>query len=57
MAEGRTQRRLAAILVADVVGYSRLVRADEDGILGRLKDLHGAVTGPRSPNITGASSS
>ena len=26
-------RRLAAILVADVVGYSRLVSADEDGAL------------------------
>jgi TolB-like protein/Flp pilus assembly protein TadD len=46
MAEERTQRRLAAILVADVVGYSRLVRDDEDGTLNRLKDLQGAVIGP-----------
>ena len=46
MAKARTQRRLAAILIADVVGYSRLVRADEDGTLGRLKDLQGAVIGP-----------
>ncbi len=29
MAEQRVQRRLAAILVADVVGYSRLIEADE----------------------------
>ena len=30
MAEERLQRRLAAILAADVVGYSRLMRADEE---------------------------
>jgi len=29
MAEERAQRRLAAILVADVVGYSRLMEQDE----------------------------
>ncbi len=35
---GRIQmeRRLAAILAADVVGYSRLIRADEEGTLARL---------------------
>ncbi len=31
------ERRLAAILAADVVGYSRLVRADEEGTLAALK--------------------
>src|SRR5271169_1999625 len=31
------QRRLAAILAADVVGYSRLMGADEEGTLERLK--------------------
>ena len=31
MAEERTQRRLAAILAADVAGYSRLMGADEVG--------------------------
>ncbi len=31
MAEERVQRRLAAILAADVVGYSRLMAADDDG--------------------------
>ena len=36
MAEGRTDRRLAAILAADVVGYSRLMGADEEGTLSRL---------------------
>ena len=33
------ERRLAAILAADVVGYARLIRADEEGTLGRLKAL------------------
>ena len=37
MAEERVQRRLAAILVADVAGYSRLMGADEEGTLARLK--------------------
>ncbi len=31
------ERRLAAILAADVVGYSRLMGADEAGTLARLK--------------------
>jgi adenylate cyclase len=33
----RVERRLAAILAADVAGYSRLMGADEEGTLGRLK--------------------
>ncbi len=37
MAAERTQRRLAAILAADVVGYSRLMGADEAGTLAALK--------------------
>jgi hypothetical protein len=32
-------RKLAAILVSDVVGYSRLAGADEDRILARLRAL------------------
>ena len=31
MVEGRVQRRLAAIMAADVVGYSRLMEQDETG--------------------------
>ena len=31
MAEERVKRRLSAILTADVVGYSRLMEADEEG--------------------------
>ncbi len=36
MAEDRVQRKLAAILVADVVGYSRLMGEDEEGTLATL---------------------
>ena len=36
MAEERVQRRLAAILAADVVGYSRLMGEDEAGTLSAL---------------------
>ncbi len=39
MSEARAQRRLAAVLAADVVGYSRLVRADETGTLGELRKV------------------
>ena len=35
----RTDRKLAAILAADVVGYSRLVGDDEAGTIARLKAL------------------
>src|ERR1700754_2839497 len=34
---GRVERRLAAILAADVAGYSRLMGADEVGTLAALK--------------------
>jgi adenylate cyclase len=37
MPEERTQRRLAAILAADVVGYSRLMEVDEADTLATLK--------------------
>jgi adenylate cyclase len=37
MAQGRVQRRLAAILAADVAGYSRLMGSDEEGTLTGLK--------------------
>ena len=37
MVEKRAQRRLAAILAADVVGYSRLMEQDEAGALAALK--------------------
>src|ERR1700692_3080322 len=37
MAEERVERRLAAILAADVAGYSRLMGVDEEGTLAALK--------------------
>ena len=46
MSEG-PQRRLAAIFAADVVGYSRLIRADEDGTLAALKNLQKDVIDPK----------
>ena len=46
MAENEIIRRLAAILSADVVGYSRLMAVDEAGTLGRLKALRHAVIDP-----------
>ena len=39
-------RKLAAILVADVVGYSRLTGADEDRILARLRTLRSDLIDP-----------
>ncbi len=36
MAEPHNERRLAAVLAADVVGYSRMMAADEEGTLARL---------------------
>jgi TolB-like protein/class 3 adenylate cyclase len=44
---GRVERRLAAILAADVVGYSRLIGADEEGTLGRLKALRAEAIDPK----------
>jgi len=40
------QRRLAAILVADVVGYSRMMAADETGTLARLKKVRAELFDP-----------
>ncbi len=46
MAEERSRRRLAAILAADVVGYSRLMEQDEAGMLVALKSLWKEVLQP-----------
>ena len=40
------QRRLAAILAADVVGFSRRMGEDEEGTLARLKALRGELVDP-----------
>jgi adenylate cyclase len=47
MAEERVERRLTAILAADVAGYSRLMAADEEGTLAALKTLRREVTYPK----------
>ena len=46
MEQHRTERRLAAILAADVVGYSRLTRLDEEGTLARLRALRRDLIDP-----------
>ncbi len=47
MAEERTERRLAAIMSADVAGYSRLMGKDEAGTLSALKALRKDVFAPQ----------
>jgi adenylate cyclase len=39
-------RKVAAILVADVVGYGRLAGADEEGTLARLRALRSDLIDP-----------
>jgi class 3 adenylate cyclase/TolB-like protein/Tfp pilus assembly protein PilF len=46
MTEGPVERRLAAILAADVVGYSRIMGADEVGTLRRLRAYRGELIDP-----------
>jgi len=46
VAEERVQRRLAAILAADVAGYSRLMEQDEAGTLARLQALRADLIDP-----------
>ena len=43
----RVDRRLAAILAADVAGYSRLMGEDEEGTLARLKSCRQALIDPK----------
>ena len=46
MTSERVERRLAAVLAADVVGYSRLMGIDEEGTLDRLKAVRKALVDP-----------
>ena len=46
MPEQQSKRRLAAILAADVVGYSRLLGDDEAGTLARLRALRAEIIDP-----------
>ena len=47
MVAARSERRLAAILAADVAGYSRLMGADEEGTLERLKAIRRELGDPK----------
>jgi adenylate cyclase len=47
MAEARVDRRLAAILAADVAGYSRLMGVDEEGTLRQLKAHRKELVDPK----------
>ena len=46
MTAERAERRLAAVLAADVAGYSRLMGADEEGTLARLKAIRKSLVDP-----------
>src|SRR5215469_12986050 len=43
----RAQRRLAAILAADIAGYSRLISTDEEGTLRRIRSIRAEVVDPK----------
>ena len=47
MSEGRVERRLAAIMAVDVVGYSRLMGIDEEGTLAGLKAIRRELCDPK----------
>ena len=51
MAEERVQRRPAAILAADVVGYSRLMGTDEAGTLATLKAHRTEIIDPKITKV------
>src|SRR5208282_5648558 len=47
MSEERVERRLAAIIAADVAGYSRLMGADEEGTLAAIKAIRRELGDPK----------
>ena len=47
MSGERVERRLAAVLAADVAGYSRLIGADEEGTLARLRAIRRELMDPK----------
>ena len=46
MSNQRVERRLAAILAADVVGFSKLIGEDETGTLATLRDVRREIVNP-----------
>jgi len=53
MSEGRVERKLAAVLAADVVGYSRLMAADEEGTLSVLTTIRRNLIDPKIAEYRG----
>ena len=53
MAEARVERRLAAILAADVAGYSRLMGAGEEATLAALKACRRELIDPKIAEYRG----
>src|SRR5208282_5872511 len=53
MASEHVERKLAAIVAADVAGYSRLMAADEEGTLARLKAHRKALIDPKIAEHSG----
>ena len=53
MADQRVERRLAAVVAADIFGYSRLMEADEAGTLAQLKALRKELIDPKIAEYRG----
>ena len=53
MASDQVKRKLAAILAADIAGYSRLMGADEAGTLARLKEYRRELIDPKTKQYRG----
>ena len=53
MASDQLKRKLAAILAADIAGYSRLMGADEAGTLARLKQYRRELIDPKNKQYRG----
>ena len=49
----RVERRLAAIMAADIGGYSRLMGADEEGTLASLKEIRRELADPKISEYRG----
>src|SRR5262244_2364333 len=53
MASDQVKRKLAAILAADIAGYSRLMGVDEPGTLARLKEYRRELIDPKNKQYRG----
>jgi adenylate cyclase len=53
MASDQVKRKLAAILAADIAGYSKLMGADEAGTLARLKQYRRELIDPKNKQYRG----